>query len=122
MSTDNTGTTRRPGGTAPALALAVLLSATGCADPHRWVGPAGLDARGADLEECRYEAQLRAERDFWFERQQLQREAWWARRPADRAMANARIHQLEMIAALGRQQAFDGCMSARGYVLQRVAP
>jgi hypothetical protein len=37
-------------------------------------------------------------------------------------MANARLHQLEMLSALDRQRAFDGCMEARGYSLQKLAP
>ncbi len=107
---------------AAALALLAAVLATGCVDQYRWVGPAGLDARDADLADCRYESALRADHEFWFERQHLQREAWWSRRPADRAMANARLQQLEMISTMRRQQAFDGCMGARGYVQQRVGP
>jgi hypothetical protein len=104
------------------LALLAVVLATGCVGQYRWVGPAGLDAHEADLADCRYESALRADHAFWFERQHLQREAWWSRRPADRAMANARLQQIEMMSAMHRQQAFEGCMAARGYVQQQVGP
>jgi hypothetical protein len=109
---------------APLLLAAIaigLLSA--CAPTHDWVGPGdGLGMRGADMSACHQEAALRSDRSTWFHRQRLQRDAWWARNASDRAMANARLHQLEMLSALDRQRAFDGCMQARGYRLQALPP
>ena len=112
----------RRAGARLAIVLTVILSLGGCAPTHRWVGPAGLDAPGADLADCRHEAALRTDREMWFERQRLQRDAWWARSPSERAFANARLHQMETLSSLNRQRAFEGCMGARGWRLQEISP
>ncbi len=115
----------RPGATLGMLIVLPLLAwlPGGCAPTHDWVGPGdGVGLRGADMSACHQEAALRTDRSLWFQRQQLQRDAWWSRRASDRAMANARLHQLEMLSALDRQRAFDGCMQERGYRLQKLTP
>jgi hypothetical protein len=104
----------------PTLAACLLVA---CAPTQDWVGPGDrLGMRGADMSACHQEAALRSDRSLWVHRQQLQRDAWRARNASERAMANARLHQLEMLSALDRQRAFDGCMEARGYSLQKLAP
>jgi hypothetical protein len=123
---DAAGSRRGLSGATPLVMVALTLLALlpgGCTPTHDWVGPGdGVGLRGADMSACHQEAALRTDRALWFQRQQLQRDAWWSRRASDRAMANARLHQLEMLSALDRQRAFDDCMQERGYRLQKLTP
>ena len=103
-----------------AMAASVVLGA--CTTGQVWVGPPGMGPHGEDLDACRYHASMSSERQIWFERQRLQREAWWARSPSERAFANARLHQIETLSSLDRQRSFETCMQARGYRLQQAGP
>jgi hypothetical protein len=105
-------------------ALAALALAAACAPTHRWVDPYGmaLDPGRADFGECQQQASFGVDRLSWYQRNRLEREALFARNPADRSFATVRLQQLEMLAVRDRQRAFEGCMEARGYRLQQVGP
>lgn len=81
-----------------------------------------LDSGRADFGECQQEAAFSADRLSWYQRNRLEREALWSRRPVDRSFATVRLHQLDMLAARDRQRAFESCLEARGYRLQQTGP
>ena len=77
--------------------------------------------RSSDMRDCRYEADFQARRQSWMQRDMAMREYWWSRSPSQRAMANARLHQLEMLEQMDRSRYFDRCMEMRGYALRPIA-
>jgi hypothetical protein len=107
---------------APRLVIASLLLATAaCAPTHEWVNPMlPMANRSLDMRDCRYEADFQARRHSWMQRDMAMREYFWARSPGQRAMANARMHQLEMLEQMDRNRFFDRCMEIRGYALRPI--
>jgi hypothetical protein len=92
-----------------------------CAPTHEWVNPGlPLANRSLDMRDCRHEADFEARRQAWFQRDMAMREYYWARSPNQRAMANARLHQLEMLEQMDRSRHFDRCMEQRGYTLRAI--
>ena len=115
--------TAMPRATALLAASALLGLLSGCAPMHEWAAPGiGHSMRDADLRECSaLGARLAADSTF-FERRHAEREAWWARRPSDRAFANMRVQQMQLLEARDRQRHVEACMGARGYRLVPVDP
>jgi hypothetical protein len=104
----------------PVLLIASLVLGA-CAPTHEWVNPAlPLASRPADERDCRYEADFQARRHSWVQRDMAMREYYWARSPSQRAMANARLHQLDMLEQMDRGRHFERCMEQRGYALRPI--
>ncbi|MFM8678576.1 MAG: hypothetical protein ACKOGH_03030 [Alphaproteobacteria bacterium] len=96
------------------LLLAALLGA--CAPTHEWAAPGiGPATRDMDMDDCRAFGARAAAGSGWFHGMLAERDARWARRPSDRAMASMQLHQARMFEARERQRHFDACMNARGY-------
>ena len=103
------------------LVLFASLALAACAPTHEWVNPAlPLANRTSDMRDCRYEADFQARRQSWFQRDMAVREYYWARSPGQRAMANARLNQVEMLEQMDRSRFFDRCMEMRGYALRPI--
>jgi len=104
-----------------ALLVAFVLGA--CAPTHEWASPGiGASARDADLRQCMSIGAGMAAESSWHERRRVERDAWFARTRPDRAFANARLHQLQMLESLDRQRHADACMAAHGYRLVPLDP
>lgn len=102
-------------------ALLASLVLNACAPTHEWVNPTlPMADRSVDMRDCRYEADREARHHSWFQRDMAMREYYWARSPSQRAMANARLHQLEMVEQMDRSRYFDRCMELRGYALRAI--
>ncbi|MBL8700165.1 MAG: hypothetical protein JNK67_17435 [Alphaproteobacteria bacterium] len=102
-------------------ALLVPLLAAACAPTQEWVHPmAPLGQRDADMQGCRSEAAFHARQRGWFERDRAMWDAYRARSPGDRALANMRLQQAETLAMLDRSRYFEACMEQRGYRLRAV--
>ena len=98
------------------LMLASLVFAlAACAPTHEWVNPMlPMASRPSDMRDCRSEADFQARRHSWMQRDMAMRDYWWSRSPSQRAMANARLHQVEMLEQLDRSRFFDRCMELKG--------
>jgi hypothetical protein len=104
-----------------AILLAITLGA--CAPTHEWAAPGiGHSMRDGDLRECTALGARSAADSYLFERRRAEREALWARRPSDRAFANMRLQQAQMLEMRDRQRHVDACMGARGYRLVPLEP
>jgi hypothetical protein len=105
----------------PAMLLAIMLCA--CAPTHEWAAPGiGQSMRDGDLRDCTALGALAAADTYWFERRRAEREAWASRRPTDRAFANMRLQQAQMLEMRDRQRHVDACMGARGYRMVPLGP
>jgi hypothetical protein len=103
-----------------ALSGAVLIA---CAPGVEWVHPTlPLVAREADLRDCRIEADLAVDRESRLARRHYEPDGSWSASPADRAMAEARLHQFDLVAGMHRERLFEACMHGRGYTARRIGP
>lgn len=103
----------------PHLLLIAALAA--CAPTQEWVNPvAPLGHRDGDMRDCNQEADYLARRQTAFQRDMAMRDAYYARRPGDRALANSRLHQIDTLAMLDRRRFFERCMETRGYRLRDI--
>lgn len=103
------------------LLASALLALAACAPTHEWVNPMlPMANRSLDMRDCRHEADFQARRHSWMQRDMAMREYWWSRSPSQRAMANARLHQLDMLEQMDRSRYFDRCMELRGYALRPI--
>lgn len=99
----------------------MLAALAACGPRQEWVNTmAPLSQRDGDMQDCHAEAAYVERRQNAFARDRILWDAYRARTPSDRALANMRMHQLDTLATVDRNRHFERCMSERGYRLRDV--